>query len=191
MTNDHKLSDSLPSPNCSSTKVEDLLPPPVLQTKNTRQMRRKSARLGGFAVYWAKFKRRLGTGIPLSGSSQVADSEVDNNSYMQRVEKSQEDGTIDEVVVDRVWSEEINIVDSHSDNGASPGESHQCSPGESDHESLNYEGFWSIWPPLAFIRWRAWPFIMEIFSARFTDEKSEQRYAQVPHLGFISLSSSI
>ena len=40
--------------------------------------------------------------------------------------------------------EVFNIVESHSDRGASPGESHQGNPGESDHESLNYEGFWNI-----------------------------------------------
>jgi osomolarity two-component system, sensor histidine kinase SLN1 len=182
MTNDDdKLPDSLPS------KVEDSLPPPVLQTNNTRQIRRKSARFGGIAVYWAKFKRHLGTDTVPSSSSQVGESAVDN-SYIQM---AQEDGAIDEVVVDRVWSEEIKSVESHSDHGASPGESHQFNPSGSDRESLVYEGFWSMWPPLAIIRWRAWPLVMEIFSSRFIDEKSEQHYAQVSHLESISLSTLI
>ena len=194
MTNDHRLPSSLPpdnTPTPSLTKAEDLLPPPVLQTTNhTRQMRRKSARFSGFAVHWARFKRRLGTGTSPSSSSQIAESAADN-SYTPRIEIAQEDGTIDEVVVDRVWTEEIKSVESQSDHGATPGESHQFNPGGSDHESLVYEGFWSMWPPLAIIRWRAWPFIMEIFSSRFIDEKSEQHYAQVAHLDLISLSISI
>jgi hypothetical protein len=150
-------------------------------------MRRKPARFVAFAVYWANFTRRLGTGTAPSSSSQIAESAVDN-SYIQRMEMAQEDGPIDEVVVDRVWGEEINSIESHSDHGASPGESHQPNPAGSDRESLVYEGFWSMWPPFAIIRWRAWPFIMEIFSSRFIDEKSEQHYAQVSHLELISLS---
>jgi len=168
MTNDH---DSFP------TKVDDLLPPPVLQT-NAGITRRKSARFGSLAEHWAKFKRHIGTGTLLSSSSQIAESAVEN-SYTQRMEIAQEDSTVDEVVVDRVWSEDIKSIDSHSDCGGNGlGESPQVNPGGSDHESLVYEGFWSLWPPLANIRWRAWPFIMEIFSSRFIDEKSEQRYVQ-------------
>ena len=141
-------------------------------------MRRKSARFGRLAEQWAKFKRHIGTGTAPSSSSQIEESAVEN-SYIQRMEMAHEDDAVDEIVVDRIWSEDIGSIDSHSDRGASPGESHQVNPGGSDHESLVYEGFWSLWPPLANIRWRVWPFIMEIFSSRFIDEKSEQRYAQV------------
>lgn len=185
MTNDHKLPDSFP------TNVDDLLPPPVLQTNaGINHTRRKSARFGCLAEHWAKFKRHIGTGTAPSSSSQIAESAVEN-SYIQRMEMAQEDGAVDEVVVDRVWSEDIKSIESHSDQGASPGESHQVNPGGSDHESLVYEGFWSLWPPLANIRWRAWPFIMEIFSSRFIDEKSEQRYAQVSQLQLTSLLMAV
>ena len=169
MKNDQKLSDHFP---------DDLLPPPVLQTNaGINHSHRKSARLGCLAEHWAKFKQHIGTGTAPYSSSQIEESAVEN-SYTQRMEMAQEDGAVDEVVVDRIWSEDINSIESHSDHGASPGESHQVNSG-SDHESVIYEGFWSLWPPLAKIRWRAWPFIMEIFSSRFIDEKSEQRYAQV------------
>ena len=182
MTNDHKLSDSF------QTKVDDLvLPPPVLQTNaGINHTRRKSARFGCLADHWAKFKRHIGTGTAPSSSSQIEESAVEN-SYTQRMEMAQQDGAVDEVVVDRVWSEDIKSIESHSDHGASPGESHQVNSRGSDHESFVYEGFWSLWPPLANIRWRAWPFIMEIFSSRFIDEKSEQRYAQVSQPQLISL----
>ena len=171
MANDH---DSFP------TKVDDLLPPPVLQT-NAGITRRKSARFGSLAEHWAKFKRHIGTGTVLSSGSQNAESAVEN-SYIQRMEMAQEDSAVDEVVVDRVWSEDIKSIESHSDCGASPGESSQVNPGGSDHESLVHEGFWSLCPPFANIHWRVWPFIMEIFSSRFIDEKSEQRYAQVRNI---------
>ena len=185
MTNDHKPSDSFP------TKVDDLLPPPVLQTNaGINHTRRKSARFGCLAEHWSKFKRHIGTGTAPSSSSQIAESAVEN-SYTQRMEMAQEDGAVDEVVVDRVWSEDIKSIESHSDRGASPGESHQVNPVGSDHESLVYEGFWSLLPPLANMRWRAWPFIMEIFSSRFIDEKSEQRYAQVSQHQLIILLMAV
>ena len=183
MTNNHELSDSFP------TKVDDLLPPPVLQSNaGINHTRRKSARFGWLAEHWAKFKRHIGTGTAPSSSSQIAESAVEN-SYIRRMEMVQGDGAVDEVVVDRVWSEDIKSIESHSDRG-SPGESHQVNPGGSDHESVVYEGFWSLLPPLANMRWRAWPFIMEIFSSRFIDEKSEQRYAQVSqhHLVFLLMA---
>ena len=185
MTNDYKLPTTLNFN--TAAKVDDLLPPPVLQTNTTinhnpcRRIRRKSTRFDGLSVHWAKFKRRIGTGTAPSSSSQVGDCTMDT-SYIQRMELAQENDNVDEVVVDRVWNEEIKSIESHSDLGASPeksGESHQFNAGGSDHESLVYEGFWSMWPPLAIIRWRTWPFIMEIFSSRFIDEKSEQHYAQV------------
>jgi osomolarity two-component system sensor histidine kinase SLN1 len=181
MTNDPKLSDSFP------TKVDDLLPPPVLQSNDgINHTRRKSARFKCLTEHWAKFKRHIGTGTAPSSSSQIEESGVENN-YIQGMEMAQKDGAVDEVIVDRVWNEDIKSIESHSDHGASPRESHQVIPGGSDHESFVYEGFWSSWPPLANIRWRAWPFIRGIFSSRFIDEKSEQRYVQVLQHQLISL----
>ena len=190
MVNDHKLPDSLPTSNVAGTKVDDLLPPPVLQTKAGR---RKSARFDSLAVYWTNFKRHIGTGTAPSSSSQIGESALED-SYVRQMEISQEDGDIDEVVIDRVWSEEIKSIESHSDHGVSPeksGESHQFNPGASDHESLVYEGIRTMWHPLTIFRWRTWPFIMEIFSSRFIDEKSEQHYAQVSQIVLISVDIHI
>ena len=186
MMNDQKLSDSFPT-----KEVDDLLPPPVLQSNaGINHTRRKSACFRCLAEHWAKFKRHIGTGTAPSSSSQIGESAVES-SYIQRMEMAQEDGAVDEVVVDRVWSEDVNSIESHSDHGVSPGESHQVDSGGSDHESLVYEGLWSLWPPLASIRWRAWPFIMEIFSSRFIDDKSEQRYTQVSQHQLISLPMAV
>jgi osomolarity two-component system sensor histidine kinase SLN1 len=185
MMNDQNLSDSFP------TKVDDLLPPPVLQTNaGIKHSRRKSASFRCLAEHWAKFKRHIGTGTAPSSSSQIGESAVENNS-IQRMEMAQEDSAVDEVVVDRVWSEDVDSIESHSDLGISPRESHQVNSGGSDHESLVFEGVWSLWPPLANIRWRAWPFIMEIFSSRFIDDKSEQRYTQVSQHQLISLLMAV
>jgi len=187
MTDDHKLSNATPTLNTDDTNSDDLLPPPVLHTNagmyHTRRMCHQLARFDGLAEHWASFKRRIGTHTAPSSSSQIGESAVES-SYNQQMKLAQENDNVDEVVVDRVWREEIMSIESHSDHGAhaKAGESHQFNQGGSDHESLVYEGFWSMWPPLAIIRWQAWPFIMEIFTSRFIDQKSEQHYAQVHSL---------
>ncbi|KAJ3504573.1 hypothetical protein NLJ89_g7867 [Agrocybe chaxingu] len=145
------------------------------------QSSQETARVGGLTVHWARFKKRIGTGTAPSSSSHIGDSAVETG-YSRRMEMAPEaNDVVDEVVVDRVWTEEIKSSVTHSDNGASPeksGGSHQQNHGASDHGSLNYEGRWRWWTPFAIIRYRTWPLLMEIFSSRFVDEKSEQHYAQ-------------
>jgi len=175
----------MPTPTASTT-IERSLPPPVLQSSgnstHTRRTRKK-ARVSGLTVHWARFKKRIGTGTAPSSSSMIGES-AGGHSYTRRLEKPEEDndGTVDEVVVDRVWSDEIKSSVSHSEHGGSPeksGGSHQYHQGASDRDSIIYDGFWSLWTPLIIIRYRTWPLLMEIFSSRFVDEKSEQHYAQV------------
>ncbi|KAF8892172.1 hypothetical protein BD779DRAFT_1784373 [Infundibulicybe gibba] len=178
----------MPTPT-TSTVVDAILPAPVLQSQasqsiSARRPKRKSARIG-LTVHWARFKKRIGTGTAPSSSSLVGDSAGDSAHAPQLngTGKRQDDDQdiVDEVVVDRMWSGEIKSSISHSDHGASPeksGGSHQNAPGTSDHESLTPEGCWTIWAPLVILRWRIWPIILEIFSPRFLDEKSEQHYRQ-------------
>lgn len=129
------------------------------------------------------FKRRLGTGTAPSSSSLIGESAAES-SYTKRMEGAArgDEDEVNEVVVDRIWSEDIKSSTTHSEHGASPeksGASHPVGPSNSDHESLAPEGFWNAWSPIVFFRWRFWPVIVEIFSSRFPDEKSEQHYAQV------------
>jgi osomolarity two-component system sensor histidine kinase SLN1 len=179
-------STSMPTP-ATSTAV-DSLPIPVLQNTGTHSVssrrKKKSARIGGLSVHWAKFKRRVGTGTAPSSSSLIGESAAES-SYTRRMEASANQGDseeVNEVVVDRIWSEEIKSSVSHSEHGASPeksGGSHPIQPSSSDHDSVAQEGFWGLTTPLIFLRWRLWPVIVEIFSSRFVDDKSEQHYALV------------
>jgi osomolarity two-component system, sensor histidine kinase SLN1 len=172
----------MPTP-ATSTAVDDTLPVPVLARNPSFSIRRKrkSARFGGFAVYWAKLKRSVGTGTAPSSSSVVGDSAAES-SYTRRMEAHSDGEEVNEVVVDRVWSEEIKSSVSQSEHGATPeksGSSHPMGPSSSDHDSLYHEGFWNLSSHLVVLRWRAWPFIVKFFSSSFADEKSEQHYAQV------------
>lgn len=166
---------------------DPLLPAPVLHTpradnaaNNSNQAKRKkNARVsGGLRVHWATIKRRIGTGTAPSTSSVMADSSA-NGSYHRRPQPDEGlDEDVDEVVVDRAWSEDIKSSVAHSETGGSPEKSDgHHPPGTSvDHESIVQHGFWGIWTPLAILRWRVYPLLMEFFSSSFFDQDAEAHY---------------
>ncbi|TFK39719.1 hypothetical protein BDQ12DRAFT_681093 [Crucibulum laeve] len=168
----------------TATAVDDLLPVPVLQSNGNQSVasrRKKTARVGGLTVHWARLKKRIGTGTAPSSSSFIGESAAES-SYTRKVENMEEDqDEVNEVVVDRVWSEEIKSSITHSEHGGSPeksGSHGPIGPPASDHESIAPEGFWTSTLFLAAIRYRMWPTILTFFNARFMDEKSERHYAQ-------------
>jgi len=177
-------STTLTMATSESTGHENTLPLPVVQASSSslqmRRSRKKSARMNGLSVHWARFKKRMGTGTAPSSSSIIGESAAEQ-SYTRRMEMSENRDYVDEVVVDRNWTEEIKSSVSQSDHGGSPdksGGSHPNERGLSDHESVAEDNFWGISTPITILRYRAWPFVMEIFSSRFMDEKAEQHYAQ-------------
>ncbi|KIM44414.1 hypothetical protein M413DRAFT_442397 [Hebeloma cylindrosporum] len=166
-TQDSALQAMVTTPT-TSTAVDNSLPPPVVQSiassSPSRRLRKKTVRIAGLSVHWARFKKRIGTVAAPSSSSVIGESAAEN-SYTRKIENTEVADYLDEVVVDRNCPEKS-------------GGSHQPNQGTSDHDSVVYDGFWTSWTILAILRWRTWPFIMEIFSSRFVDEKSEQHYAQ-------------
>jgi osomolarity two-component system sensor histidine kinase SLN1 len=88
---------------------------------------------------------------------------------------------VNEVVVDRVWSEDVKTSLTHSELAPSPEKlgSYPVGPSASDNESVHHGTFWTLSSHLVVLRWRLWPAIVHFFSSRFADEKSEQHYAQV------------
>jgi osomolarity two-component system sensor histidine kinase SLN1 len=131
----------------------------------------------------------MGTATAPSSSSAIGAEESTNgdgsfyfgrrkNMSVQQAEKMAEDeqGEVDEVVVDREWSHEVKT--SIVDPSEMPQDSHY--PGTvGDCESLAVESaFWGSWTPLIVLRYRLWPAIYEFFSTRFYDAKSEGHYAK-------------
>lgn len=176
------------------------LPPPVLQSslagnrrgdKSQSPGQKKSARVnGGLRVHWDRFKRKMGSGTAPSTSSalELEESTGGSSSGFPRsrhgggAHMDETDDAVDEVVVDREWSDEIKSSSiTHSEHGGSPdksgGSAHQGGT-NTDHESLaiHPDGFWGISPVLVFFRWRLWALAMSFFSTKFMDEKSEQHY---------------
>jgi len=166
--------------------VENLLPVPVQQGAGSESCKRKqkNARIGGgLKVYWANFRKRIGTGTAPSTTSMVGDGSATGSSNTRPATTTDDEKEeVDEIVVDRAWSEEIKSSVAHSEAGvvASPEKSNgHYQPAETsvDHESLqHYEGFWALSSPLVFIRWRCWPLVKEFFTSRFFDQKAEERY---------------
>ena len=173
----------------TSTAVENQgLPPPVTQSNLASandHRKKKVAKVGGLSFYWVQFRKRLGTGSSPSSSSLVGGSATES-AYTRRVAEQYGEGygegIVDEIVVDRAWTEELHTsVTPHSECGVTP-ESQQPNPISSESASFIYDGFWSLCKPLAIIRWRTWPFLMKIFSSRFANEKAERHYAQASSL---------
>lgn len=169
----------------SSTVVEDLsgLPPPAVQSDrySTTHRKHKTARFSTLKNLWIEFKTRLGTSSMPSSSSMHDESAVDS-ACLPRRESVCDDDMVDEVVVDRIWSEEFHSTPSHSDpedGTKSKSGSNNQPPPLSDSESTLEDSVWGRNSALIFLRYRVWRMLMEIFSSRFEDEKKELHYRQV------------
>ncbi|KAA1470157.1 hypothetical protein DENSPDRAFT_774313 [Dentipellis sp. KUC8613] len=191
MAREHeKIADRRPQQPAPDT----LLPAPaVAASTSSRRKGKKSARIdggpSGLRVHWARFRRRLGTGTSPSTSSLIDESTAGTHTSDTRFPRSDREGgdedTVDEIVVDRNWSDEIksSVSQTQSEQGPSPekSNSHNHAGGvatTTDHDSvaIHAEGFWGLAMPLIILRWRVWPAIVDFFSLKFFDEKSETHY---------------
>ncbi|TFK80188.1 hypothetical protein K466DRAFT_569794, partial [Polyporus arcularius HHB13444] len=165
------------------------LPPPVLADASSgrRSRTKKNARVGsaGLRVHWDRFVRKLGSGTAPSTSSafddSVGESSVYPRSRTDHVSQEPPDDRVDEVVVDREWSDEIKSSSvTHSEHGGTPDKSGSNHLGgtNTDRDSFAFRphGFWGSCRLLIFIRWRLWPAAYSFFSTHFIDEKSEMHY---------------
>lgn len=166
------------------------LPSPVTQsalvTTNNCRNHNLAKRFGGFRFYWAKFKKRIGTGTAPSSSSLIVESAAEHAHSRRMTEQDEEgnnDSVVEEVVVDRTWTDNMQssaFSECVHTLEKSPSQLHiQISV---ETASIVHVGFWGLCKPLAIIRWRTWPFLMDVFSSRFADEKTERHYAQVRYL---------
>lgn len=167
------------------------LPPPVVQDDHQsggrRSRSKKNARIdGGLRVHWDRFVRKLGSGTAPSTSSNFEESVGESSGYPRSrlghpaFSEPQED-RVDEVVVDREWSDEIKSSSiTHSEHGGSPektGSNHHGGTNtDRDSFAIRPEGFWGLCRPLILLRWRLWPATYSFFCTHFMDEKSEMHY---------------
>lgn len=167
-----------------------VLPPPAVAVSATYNGQKKSIRIddgGGLRVHWARFRRHLGTGTSLSTSSLVEDSAPSSNAGLcgdsQGEHQCEDDAEVNEVVVDRNWSEESKSFVSLSEQNLSldrPGGHHPIASPSTERESdaLHAGGFWGLCTPLIILRWRVFPAIVDFFSPKFLNQKSELHYVK-------------
>ena len=167
-----------------------VLPPPAAAITTTYNRPKKTLRIDGgpgLRVYWSRFRRRLGAGTAPSTSSLVDSSAQGSNdgfrSDTQGGRQGEDETEVDEVVVDRNWSDEIKSSVSLSEQDISldrhGGHHHVAGPNtDRDSVALHTSGFWGLSTPLIILRWRVFPAIVDFFSTKFPNKKTEQHYVK-------------
>lgn len=167
------------------------LPLPAVTTPGNKP--KKTLRIDGprgLRVHWARFRRRLGASTSHSTLSLVEDSAVGSSNIGLRGDSQgeggcqcEDDGEVDEVVVDRNWSDGVKSSVSLSDEqdisldksaditGPSPNT-------DRDSVAIHAGGFWGLCAPLIILRWRVFPAILNFFSPKFLNLKSELHYVK-------------
>ncbi|KAG1850910.1 Tco5, signal transduction HAMP domain histidine kinase [Suillus subluteus] len=142
----------------------------------------KRARTRGLRVYWECFMKRMGTESP-SLSSTLVDSIRDSGQVRLRTEAGTDVDEVDEIVVDRNWTEDMRNSPDHSEYTLdNSGDSYVAHVGTGTgtgvgHESAAFPddgGFFRQF--LVLLRWEVWPAVHRFFHVRFNDEKTEERY---------------
>lgn len=155
------------------------LPVALAGTQGSSNRRKtKSARFAGIRVYWTRFIKRIGTDSP-SDSSTAPDTSFESNPSCRQSEDDVEGDEVDEIVVDRDWTEDLRSslnlpsergptrsFDSHPQIGTSLGRDATVMPDDTHFFSAS---LWSL-------RWRVWPAIVNFFCVRFLDDKTEERF---------------
>lgn len=166
--------------NSNLNSEAPVLPLPAVST--TAQRQKKTIHINGahrVRVYWGRFRRRLGAGTSPSTPSLIEDSAtvnvVDCCADSKNSSPGEDSTEVDEVVVDRNWSEDTKSSISLSEQSVSPG---KLGSPSSDHDSVTVHAgrFWGLCTPLIIIRWRLFPAIVNFFSPKFPSEKSELHY---------------
>ena len=74
---------------------------------------------------------------------------------------------VDEVVVDRSWSEDFES-ESNSDAPGTASSRHDATVADADSSGARPTGVWAL-PLLAFVRTRIWPTVREFYAPRFAE----------------------
>ncbi|KAG6816144.1 hypothetical protein H0H87_008321 [Tephrocybe sp. NHM501043] len=151
-----------------------------IASRSSSARRRRKRPAGSLRRLWTNFKRRVGSGTAPSSSSVIEDSAEEPHVVpIMSGPVPNDNEIVDEVVVDRVWSEDITTTDSEHD--LSPEKSdgnHRVDGSTSDGNAEESHGLWGTLPIGVVLRWRIWPAVVRFFDSRFSDPKSEAHYAQ-------------
>lgn len=162
LTPDDKTAPRLSDDTQPPAGPDVVLPPPVTAGSAGGKRRARVSEVSGLKVHWARFKRRIGDGTAPSTSSCIdMSSGTGHGSTLFRPKEvsDEADGGVDEVVVDRIWAEDIKSSCPSDHGGGSPEKSasqhHQGTGGtNTDRDSLALRMAESLWAiPFVFLRW--------------------------------------
>ena len=177
-TNDH--SDRLPTTGPSA------LPAPVTAKDVPSRSRRNSKSVqisGGLRAYWIAFMKKVASGTAPSTTSTPDDSTAAGSNFgkPQGSGAGEQDGTLDVVVVDRMWNEDpkwSTTSDSNSPFEETRASENRLGTTSTDPGSSEVDTGWASSPVLFFLRWRIWPPILCFFRLRFPDQTVEAHYVK-------------
>jgi osomolarity two-component system, sensor histidine kinase SLN1 len=163
-----------------SSLVNGVLPVPVLQSNVISTVRRRGRRFSPFqslSGLWTMFVKRLGTRtVPSTSSARASESHHDHICP----NREDDDDEVDDIIVDRMWSDGFKTSDLQSDHGGSPEKSSGSQRGSHRPPSIETfqfpNGFWTTCFPLTLIRFRIWPAVVNFFNSKFSDAESETQY---------------
>jgi len=175
--NDKDVHSPSKSPT-TSTAVDESLPAPATHAdrysiaSSHRKRTRRAARFSRIRLWWDDLLSKLDSGSAPSSTSILDESTVDDSPKRQTILGPIDDGDVDEVVVDRDWSDEFHSTLSNSDEGPTKSKtgSHRGGMESESHRTVEDS---------LLTRSRFWHIMMEIFSCRFQDERKERHYQQV------------
>ncbi|KAG2345799.1 hypothetical protein BDR05DRAFT_988453 [Suillus weaverae] len=179
-----KTSDTTSTPFIRQPEDFTGLPLPVAQasTADPAHQKTKRACVRGLRVYWEYFMKRMGTESP-STSSALVDSTRNSGQVRLRTEDGTDVDEVDEIVVDRDWTEDMRNSPDHSEYATdNSGDSHMAHVGAGTGTSIGHES--SAFPDdggffrqcIVLLRLEVWPAVHKFFHVRFNDVKTEERY---------------
>ena len=127
-------------------------------------------------AHWIEFKKRLGTGTAPTTSSLHEDGTTGSIHGKEPV-PGQPGDEVDEVVVDREWTDDTRRTTTKSESAHPFNDSRQHGGTNTDRDSsAAVEGFWASSTILIILRWRLWPATLSFFRPQFMDAKTETNY---------------
>uniref|UniRef100_A0A0W0EWA4 histidine kinase n=1 Tax=Moniliophthora roreri TaxID=221103 RepID=A0A0W0EWA4_MONRR len=186
---DMKTTSSLsqtPTESFSPTKSVDLPAPATQQTRRKQGFLSRSSPLDvdhdgdhSECSKWTGFTKNLFEWFKTLQDTPTTPILHHHDDYEMRRKTEDEQlglqGEIDEIVVDRLWSQPTSRQS--SENGdASSTHSSICSADRTTFQSQNAWILESPYNPYNFVRWRFWPKLYHFFSPRFADNAMEADY---------------
>ena len=159
------------------------LPLPAVQnakSKSSFHISHSSYKWNGIRTHWSRFKRHLDLSSSPSTSSILVDESMESNSDIEDDDSfPQENGEVDQIVVDRAWADEESSFSQSEHVIQTQRPETERKVYEVEHVVDASAAVSNKWYPLGTLRWRIWRGLTKFFCTTFSDERLEHFYAEV------------